>query len=165
MNHGRATTYRRGCRCEDCTRAMMRDRKSHRLRTGTTDGPTVNPVMIDAAPVAAHIRTLVASGWPWRHLAAEVGWSNHGRLSLIAQGKTRRVYRTTAARILAVQPLEPITFDPVVVERLVDGADWRRIGATRAERIAAAELMPTKADAERRLGLRAGRDFAVRGAA
>lgn len=164
MTHGRATTYRRGCRCDDCTRAMMRDRKYHRLRTSTTDGPTVNPVMVDAAPVAAHIRALVASGWPWRHLAAECGWTNHGRLSLIAQGKTRRVYRTTAARILAVEPLTPVVVDPVVVERLVAGADWRTIGATRQERIEAAELMPSRAEAERRLGLRAGRDFA-RGAA
>jgi len=49
--------------------------------------------------------------------------------------------------------------DPVVVERLVAGEDWRRVGATRAERVAAAQLMPSINEAERRLGLRHGRDF------
>ncbi len=52
--------------------------------------------------------------------------------------------------------------DEVVVERLVAGADWRKIGATRAERIAAAERMEVLVEAERHLGLRAGRDFTPR---
>lgn len=48
--------------------------------------------------------------------------------------------------------------DDVVVERLVAGADWRAVGATRAERIAAAAHMSGQ-EAERRLGLRPGRDY------
>ena len=55
---------------------------------------------------------------------------------------------------------EPSDVDPVVVERLLDGTPWRAIGATRAERIAAAERMPDPGYADQRLGLRPGRDFA-----
>lgn len=73
--------------------------------------------------------------------------------------------------------------DTVVVERLVDGAKWREIGASRAERVAAAQILDLqyireaaaltsaqladpslprlkRNDIERHLGLRAGRDFA-----
>jgi lambda repressor-like predicted transcriptional regulator len=52
--------------------------------------------------------------------------------------------------------------DEVVVDRLLSGADWRAIGATRAERIAAAERMDVLVEAGRHLGLRAGRDFTPR---
>lgn len=75
--------------------------------------------------------------------------------------------------------------DDVVVERLVAGAKWRDIGATRADRIAAAEILYARylretahldradladatrdrtriSDIERHLGLRIRRDFGVR---
>lgn len=58
-----------------------------------------------------------------------------------------------------------VDLDPVVVDRLLAGTDWRAIGATRAERIAAAERTPVVAEAERRYGLRAGRDFRRRAVA
>jgi len=56
-------------------------------------------------------------------------------------------------------PVPDNDVDQVVVERLVQGADWRALHATRAERVAAALQMPSLAQAERHLGLRAGRDF------
>lgn len=56
-----------------------------------------------------------------------------------------------------------VDYDPVVVERLAAGADWTAIGATRPERLAAADLMQrwghTLRHIEDHLSLRAGRDF------
>ncbi len=72
--------------------------------------------------------------------------------------------------------------DEVVVQRLVEGADWRKVGASRDERVAAAAILDARyireaarlsaadlhnpnidrfkrSDIERHLGLRAGRDF------
>jgi DNA-binding CsgD family transcriptional regulator len=53
--------------------------------------------------------------------------------------------------------------DPVVVERLASGADWKALGANRAERLDAAALMLRRgipaAEIERHLSLRGGRDF------
>lgn len=53
--------------------------------------------------------------------------------------------------------------DPVVVDRLAAGADWTTLGATRGERLAAADAMLRRGHAvahiEDHLGLRAGRDF------
>jgi plasmid maintenance system antidote protein VapI len=53
--------------------------------------------------------------------------------------------------------------DDVVVDRLVAGGDWQALGANRAERITAAERAARAGESlhaiERRLSLRAGRDF------
>lgn len=52
--------------------------------------------------------------------------------------------------------------DEVVVERLVDGAHWRDIGATKAERVEAGRRLAThNKDVLRRLGLNSGRELAI----
>lgn len=131
-----------------------------------------------------HTAVLLSSRSP------RVTWRNHNRvvemydaLSMTPGPSQRTASR--AARLGYLPPLawdddsidradgwadaggDPVDVDPVVVERLVASPDviWRSIGATRQERIEAAERIPNRSDAERRLGLRAGRDFAVRGVA
>ncbi len=54
--------------------------------------------------------------------------------------------------------------DPVVVERLVDGADWKALNASRAERLAAAERLMDRGGAyiDQHLSLRRGRDYGIR---
>ena len=166
MNHGTTTAYKQGCRCDDCRRAASRYRKMYRYRAGEEkrDGvlhyPRPQTVPIDR--VVAHLAALTASGWRMTDIAAEAEVGRNYLWNIRAGKLIKRVRLDTEARILAVQPLEPVDLDPVVVDRLIAGADWRSIGATRTERIAAAERLPSKADAERRFGLRQGRDFAVR---
>ena len=107
----------------------------------------------------------------------------YDRLSM-TPGPSRRVARR-ARRLGYIPPLgwdediddpgawanvadETDVVDDVVVDHLCHGKDWREIGATPAERRAAAERLDrtraaSRADIERRLGLRWGRD--VTGAA
>lgn len=169
MIHGTTTTgYRtHGCRCPDCTAASVRATKQWRHRTGadTRTGVPEIPDLVDIAPVREHYQQLRATGWTVADVASEVGVTVAHLSWAMGSGNTRpRIRRERAAAILALEPLAPVDVDPVVVERLVatpvDGY-WRTIGATRPERIAAAELLPSKSDAERRFGLRQGRDFAV----
>lgn len=161
MTHDSAT-YDRGCRCPQCRRANATRVAlwQHRTRYGAV------PVRVPIGPVRDHVIRLRATGWTLREIASEADISFHTVKAVTANTVVKKyVTREVADRILAVEPLTPVTVDPVVVERLVAGADWRAIGATRQERIEAAERMPSRAEAERRLGLRAGRDFAVRGVA
>jgi hypothetical protein len=135
---------------------------------------------IDAAPIAAHIETLLASGYTLAEIQREAAVSN-AHATKIRRGYVKRVHRDIAARILAVEPIpegDPDYVDHVVVDRLLHPlASWRDVGATRAERIAAAEILAariarvetgvnghaqpweTLSSIEARLGLRAGRDF------
>lgn len=166
MNHGTTTTgYKTlGCRCEPCTRASVKASKLWRVRTGADRGdrPT-RPDLIDVTPVRAHVDRLVASGWTKREIAAEIGVTEFTLWSALYETRrpdgTKKIRRTRADAILALDPLEPVDVDQVVVDRLVAGADWRTIGATRAERIQAALRVDSLVEAERRFGLRAGRDF------
>ncbi len=72
----------------------------------------------------------------------------------------RREYdRDRYARRQGIAAPENI-LDPVIVDRLASGSDWRDLGANRAERIAAYALArergETRLAARRRLGLRTG---------
>lgn len=143
--HGTLTGYtNRGCRCDPCTTAQRRYVTMYRLRTKSDhDGRPSLPVLVDAAPVAAHVATLLASGHTRSGIADECGVSRAAVIR-IAAGHRTTIKRTTAARILAVEPIpapDPSLVDEVLVERLADGADWRAIGATKAERLAAADLL------------------------
>lgn len=161
MIHGTAYAYRnQGCRCEACTRASTRRQKQYRVITrADKDGSPTIPLRVDAEPVRHHIRSLRGSGWRMVDIAREVGVSrNHLAFFVSAARRPQRVNRDFAARILELRPLTPVDLDEVVVERLVAGADWRTVGATRAERIAAAAHMSGN-EAEARLGLRPGRDY------
>lgn len=163
--HGTRAAYLRGCKCDDCRAAHTSYCKRYKHQAGVdtnrgADHHAKRPIRLPVGDLAEHIAALYASGWTQAAIAREADVS-HATLRRLTRGQ-RRVHPSTAAALLALQPLTPVDVDPVVVERLVDGADWRAIGATRAERIAAAEHFPVKADAERHLSLRAGRDFAVR---
>jgi transcriptional regulator with XRE-family HTH domain len=182
MIHGTNSGYgRHRCRCDECKAAHRRYMKRYQARTflGRT---RVAEIRTDAADVRAHLLALAESGWTGAELSRETGLSQ-AVLSELRTGRQQRTTAATKALILAVEPLEPDDgIDAVVVDRLVAGADWRALGATRAERIAAAEKawamwgpirqaeaaqgtsshnLPGEslADLERRLGLRAGRDF------
>lgn len=186
--HGRTIGYRRyGCKCDACLAAHRRAVTSWRIRSRAEQGgrakdvPVV-PQSVPADVVAAHIEALRAGGETLRAIAALAGVSP-AAVARIARGDRERVRRSTAECILAVDPLpDDDAPDPVVVDRLVAGADWKAIGATRVERIAAAEKSwaywgpirrAEKAQGtsdqwlpgesltaiERRLGLRSGRDF------
>ena len=194
MTHGTATAARANCTCDTCRHYRTRMKKLWRVRTqAPTGGPDKDkprrPANIPIAPVHAHIDRLLASGWTLRQIAAETGrtqqalWNVLRRPTRNGAPKTR-IRRDTAAQLLALEPLPRLDdyTDPVVVDRLIAGADWQTIGATRAERIAAAERLawywtPIRArqraegmaeqacdgesltSIERRFGLRAGRDF------
>jgi transcriptional regulator with XRE-family HTH domain len=185
VNHGTTTAYKHGCRCDECAVEHYRYRKAYALRARERKiaGRAVitAPQTVPAADVIRHLWALVDSGWTMTQIAAELGMGrNH--LWNIRAGKFARLRPATAARVLSLAPLEPVDLDPVVVDRLIAGADWRALGATRAERVAAAErawsmygpqrraakeqgtsdqALPGESltSLEDRLGLRAGRDF------
>lgn len=167
-DHGTRARYLRGCRCEPCGDAHRRYTKAykHRTKAHPLTGVPAIPTRVDVQPIRAHIDALLASGWTKAQIQREAGLTS-SHVSHISLGHYPTTNRRIAARILALEPLRPVDVDPVVVERLLASPDviWRTIGATRPERIAAAELLPSRSDAERRFGLRAGRDFAVRGVA
>lgn len=84
------------CRCEPCRSAKARYEK--RLRFDAARG---NAHVIDAGPVAAHLRALRAAGTPWLRICVE------GRLSSnsvwrIMTGRQSVILAATAVRILAV---------------------------------------------------------------
>lgn len=187
MNHGTYSAYRKGgCRCDDCRAANIRHNKRYRLITGADrNGVPVRPISVPGHIVREHLARLRDSGWTDTALAAETGIGRN-RIGDIRRGyKASRFTPGVATRILAVEPLPDLAdyADPVAVDRLAsDGADWQTIGATRAERIAAAERLwwywrpirerqaaagtapqyldgPSLTDIERRFSLRAGRDF------
>lgn len=192
-NHGTRARYLRGCKCDPCRAAHSAYCKRYRYlaavepRRGDKRNKPTRPMRTDVAPVAEHIARLIASGMTLAAIQREASVSN-AHASKIMRGQVRAVHRAIAARILAVEPLpapDPDLVDPVVVERLIGGEHWRALGASRAERIAAAEHLAAEHAAarerlrrmgygdqeipgasrnaiERRLGLRAGRDYARR---
>ena len=141
-DHGTNARYvTAGCRCERCTVAHRRYCKAWRRRAGVVNGdkPTPRPVRVPIDGVRDHLMALLASGWTWTAISREASIS----FSVIGRVFGRRaecVIPATASRILALEPLEPVTVDDVNIERLADGIlDWTR--ATKDERIAAAALM------------------------
>ncbi len=146
MIHGKRTTYRKqGCRCEPCTLANTRASKVYKHLTGAgRDGKPQHPTTVPGHVVRAHMDALYESGWITREIAAETGLSVN-RVTEIRRGyKASRLMLRTASRILALDPLEPVTYDEAVVARLVDGwpvADWRDVGGRAATREERAEVL------------------------
>lgn len=161
MNHGTTTAYKQGCRCDDCRRAASRYRKMYRYRAGEEkrDGvlhyPRPQTAPIDR--VVAHLAALTASGWRMTDIAAEAEVGRNYLWNIRAGKLIKRVRLDTEARILAVQPLEPVDVDDVAVDRFIaDGGDWHTL--TRAERVEAARRMDaagvSRARIQERTGLR-----------
>ena len=95
---GRPAQGIKGCGCPACRCAKSRYNK-RRLFLATTG----RPLTVDATPVANHIDALFAAGAGWSRLANETGCSK-GTLSNIRRGNIPRIHRSTAVKILAVQP-------------------------------------------------------------
>lgn len=135
--HGTSAAYDNGCHCPDCRHANTRRVKAWNLKTrhGT------QPIRVPIAPVRDHVLRLRATGWTLTELAIEAGISFHTVKAVTANTAAKKyVTRTVAAAILAIEPLEPVTFDTVLVDRFVAGeADWRQL--TIDERCEAARRM------------------------
>ena len=146
MKHGTVSGYCHfGCRCDDCRRAAIQRQERYRYRV-----MRFGPDRVPAEPVLDHIERLHESGWRYAHIADEIGMDrmNFRRLRV---NRRPLVTRRIADAVLALAPLEPVDVDPIVVDRLVAGADWRAIGATMAERLEAASRLSGAHDT--RLGL------------
>lgn len=143
MNHGTTAAYTmHACRCEPCRRANMRVKKAWRIRTrADSDDVASLPDNVDLEPVRAHVAALLASGWTRTQIAHETGRSVQALYNVLDRrdryARPKRIRRSVAAELLAIDPLAPADFDEVVVERLVRADDWRGITRTAAERDAA----------------------------
>lgn len=95
---GRPTTGIPGCNCPPCRRAENAYDKRRRFlnQTGRT-------LMVDTAPIAAHLRGLFAAGAGWVQLAAVSGSSTSTIHKLLTE-KIPQCRRTTANKLLAIQP-------------------------------------------------------------
>lgn len=190
MNHGTRAGYLRGCHCQACQDAHRRYVKAykHQTRPDARTGVPAAPKRVPVEVVLAHVDELLASGWTVSTIVAESGVAET-TFRFLRRGRYRAVSPANAARLLALEPLsDGDGVDPVVVDRLVSAYPariWDQIGATRAERVAAAEVLdarghdvrrhlrdagygdqqietPSRTGIETALSLRMGRDFALR---
>lgn len=90
--------YRRGCRREECRTADRNYRKRYELQRLRGI-----PAVIPGRTVAAHLRTLIASGRTVRGIATMTGVSERA-IGYILHGQAS-VTRSRALALLAVQPL------------------------------------------------------------
>jgi len=114
-NHGTISTYRDGCRCEDCdtyARAYERER-GRRRRVGA---PTTN--LVDATPVRQHLRQLMRAGMSYRDINAMLGINIH----YLLYQPIKRVNPVTARRILEI----PIPRSPLPTAKPIPADGSRR---------------------------------------
>lgn len=101
MNHGQRSTYVKGCRCDACRGANARYAKLAKYRQDTG-----RRVLVDAAPVKAHLEQLRAAGVGKRTIATQAGVSQTVVNRLIGVDHSRpaaRVRPEVAQRLLSVQ--------------------------------------------------------------
>jgi hypothetical protein len=91
-----------GCPCPPCRQAENAYDKRRRFLNQTG-----RALMVDTAPVAAHLRGLFAGGAGWVQLAAIAGCST-STISTLLMEKKPQCRRTTANKILAIQPGDAI---------------------------------------------------------
>ena len=140
--HGTRARYVKGCRCDDCRGAnnAYERMRGKMQRAGTWVG------LVDASRVRAHLVKLAAAGVGLRAVA-DVARASRSSLQAIKAGTKKRLLRSTADRILAVDALAAAGDGT-----LVDGAWTRRLidllleqGFTRyalAERLGSESGMP-----------------------
>jgi len=94
---GRPAAGVKGCSCRPCRDAENAYNKRRRIlnETGRT-------LMVDAAPVRAHLEKLFADGAGWIQLAAATSCSS-STLAAIRRGQRTEITRRVASKILAVQ--------------------------------------------------------------
>jgi transcriptional regulator with XRE-family HTH domain len=160
--------------------------------TGTNLGRVINHSDLVQASTARAVRDLYDQMWDaappeeeWRDRIAASRARSHARrngwMPPLAWDD-ESIDDPAAWANVNTEPGEGPDLDEIAVERLIAGDDWRAIGATRAERITAAERLwwhwrpirerqhadgtaphwldgPSLTDIERRFSLRAGRDF------
>ena len=115
--HGTRARYAKGCRCDDCRAAnnAYERMRGKMIRAGTWVG------LVDAKRVRAHLLKLAAAGVGLRAVA-DVARANRSQLQAIKNGRKKRLLRSTADRILAVNVLAAAGD-----ATLVDGAWTRRL--------------------------------------
>jgi hypothetical protein len=121
--HGTNARYNEGCRgCQPCLEAHRAvQRATRRLKAYGQWQP-----WIDADPVRAHVRNLMAQGVPFRRTASEADVS-HYTVERLLYGDSeapppRKIRRGTAVRILGVQPRR----DLIAARVSIDGSGTRR---------------------------------------
>lgn len=104
----------KGCRCRPCRDAQTERLRAYRRRKALERWGAAEPVMVDADPVRAHVRALMEAGIGWEHVAqlAGVTASSVSRLlygnASSAEPPSRRMYRATANKLLAVSYDTPL---------------------------------------------------------
>ena len=106
------------CRCQDCRNAVAAYARQARsvtaLHEWDQDQPATPTDLVDAAPVRAHFRRLSAAGIGWKRVCEVAGvpdstayvilWGKGGSDPKEHRPPRKRVRRSTADKILAVQP-------------------------------------------------------------
>ena len=94
--HGTSRGYQYAkCRCDQCRQWMRDAAKARRAKAPQSTR------YVDPAPVADHIRTQLANGWPANAVARAAGVTNKVIYAALG-GKSVRMAHATAAKILAV---------------------------------------------------------------
>lgn len=99
--HGSNASYTRGCRCVDCTAAHSKHTRDHHRHLRHVEFGWAEPLMVDAAEVAEHIRFLRSSGMDAGQIAAECGLHRQ-TVQRIVSGRRTLVQRSTWDRIMGV---------------------------------------------------------------
>ena len=110
--HGTSRGYQYAkCRCDQCRQWMRDTAKARRAKAPQSTR------YVDPAPVADHIRTQLANGWPAVAVARAAGVTNKVIYAALG-GKSTRMTHATADKILAVnlppagQPRQTSTREP-----------------------------------------------------
>lgn len=96
--HGRRHSGLEPCGCPRCRTAVNRYAKLRDYHQAAG-----RPRMIDAAEATAHLRMLLDAGHGWDNIAADAQITKE-QIRRFLNGRYVRIQRTTAKRILAVQP-------------------------------------------------------------
>lgn len=94
MTHGKLTTYKKGCRCEDCVRCQST--YSKRLRYERA------PRLVEARPAHSKIRAWLRQGYTTQAIADSLGFVSYNSVHSLM--KRDRMRRSTLNRILQAQP-------------------------------------------------------------
>jgi hypothetical protein len=108
--HGTRPAYVRDrCRCRDCRKANNESQRRYQQRKAQQQWGTATPTFVDAEPVRAHVRSLMAAGVGWQRIARLSGVPSGG-LSYLLYGDPKRgrppttkLWPSTAQRLLAVR--------------------------------------------------------------